>query len=106
MGEKRKAVVDKYGYDTKNAATLIRLLRQGIEVLKTGEIQVYRTTDRDFLIDIKTGKFTLNEIQKFADIEFKKLDKAYDTSKVQLDNSKHKINELLVDVLKTELYEK
>ena len=28
MGERRKAVVDKYGYDTKNASTLLRLLAQ------------------------------------------------------------------------------
>jgi predicted nucleotidyltransferase len=103
MGEKRKAVVDKYGYDTKNAATLLRLLRQGIEVLRTGEIQVYRTSDRDFLLDVKTGEYTLNEIQEFADSNFKELDKAFDDSKVQLDNSKHKINELLVNVLETDL---
>ncbi len=33
MGDKRKQLVDKYGFDTKNAQHLIRLLRQGIEFL-------------------------------------------------------------------------
>src|SRR5688572_25189955 len=45
MGEKRKAMVRKYQYDVKNAAHLIRLLRMGSEFLRTGELQVFRTTD-------------------------------------------------------------
>ena len=32
MGEKRKEIVARYGYDTKNAAHLVRLLRVGIRV--------------------------------------------------------------------------
>lgn len=31
MGAKRRALVEKFGYDTKNASHLIRLLRMGIE---------------------------------------------------------------------------
>jgi predicted nucleotidyltransferase len=103
MGERRKNVVDKHGYDTKNAATLIRLLRQGIEALKTGEIQTYRTHDRDFLLSIKTGKFTLSEVQDMADQELKQLDEAFEVSKIPLENSKTKINELLVEIMETEL---
>lgn len=38
MGEKRKALVNKYGYDTKSVAHLIRLLRMGVEFLTTGEM--------------------------------------------------------------------
>lgn len=103
MGSKRKAVVDKYGYDAKNAATLVRLLRQGVECLKTGEIQTFRTTDRDELLEIKTGKYTLNQVQALAEKEFKLLDDAYEVSKLPEENSKTKINELLVDVLNAEL---
>lgn len=102
MGDRRKAVVDKYGYDTKNAATLIRLLNQGIELLETGELQTFRTTDRDFLLDIKTGKYTLNEIQEFADKRFKGLDKAYEGSKIPLDNNRADIEELLVEIVEAQ----
>src|SRR5690606_28167721 len=42
MGEKRKRLVEKYGYDCKAASHLIRLLRQGQEFLKTGKLQVVR----------------------------------------------------------------
>lgn len=102
MGERRKAVVDKYGYDTKNASTLLRLLAQGIEALKTNEIQTYRTTDRDFLLNVKTGKYSLSEIQDFVDTKFKELDDAYDNSTMPLDNNRTDIEELCVEILEME----
>lgn len=102
MGERRKAVVDKYGYDTKNATTLLRLLTQGIEALRTNEIQVFRTTDRDFLLEVKTGKYTLSQIQDFADIKFKELDSAYENSVMPLDNNRADIEELCVEILEME----
>lgn len=102
MGEKRKKIVDKYGYDTKNAVTLIRLLRSGKELLDTGTLQVFRTTDREELLEIKKGKYSLDEIQNMADKEFKEIDNAYYKSKLPEENSKQKINELLVDIMNIE----
>ena len=66
MGEKRKNLVKKYGYDTKNAAHLIRLLRMCCEFLETGELQVYRTDDAQEIKDIKSGKWPLEEVQEEA----------------------------------------
>lgn len=102
MGERRKKVVDEYGYDTKNASTLLRLLAQGIEALKTNEIQTYRTDDRDFLLGVKTGKYSLDEIHNFADDKFKELDSVYEESKMQLDNNRTHIEELCVEILEIE----
>lgn len=99
MGEKRRKIVDEIGYDTKNAMTLVRLLRNGTELLLNGEMQVYRTDDRQFLLDIKTGKYTLPEIQKIADEEFKKAEQAYNNSKLPEENNKNQIGELLVDII-------
>lgn len=62
MGQKRKALVDKFGYDCKNAAHCIRLLRTGIEFLETGELRVWRN-DREELLAIKQGAWTLNRVQ-------------------------------------------
>lgn len=59
MGDKRKQLVEKYGFDCKNAAHLIRLLKMGIEFLETGVLHVRRTHDRDQLVDIKKGRWTL-----------------------------------------------
>lgn len=66
MGEKRKNLVKKYGYDTKNAAHLIRLMRMCNEFLQTGEFNVFRTHDAQEIRDIKSGKWTLEQVQQEA----------------------------------------
>lgn len=103
MGEKRKKIVNLYGHDTKNAATLLRLLTQGKELLLTGELQVHREADRDFLLDVKRGKYSLDKIQEMAKEGFKEIEKAFEKSKLPDKNDKRKIDELLVYILTTEL---
>jgi uncharacterized protein len=65
MGDKRKKLVEKFGYDCKNAAHCIRLLRMGIEFLETGKLNVWRE-DREELLRIKTGHWTLNRVHEEA----------------------------------------
>lgn len=62
MGEKRKLMVDQFGYDPKNAAHLIRLFRSGIEFVRTAELTVYRP-DAAELIEIKQGKWSLAQVK-------------------------------------------
>jgi uncharacterized protein len=66
LGAKRKALVEKHGYDTKNAAHLVRLLHMGREFLKTGVLTVKRTWDRDMILEIKRGEWNLERIYKYA----------------------------------------
>lgn len=66
MGEKRRALVDQFGYDTKNASHLIRILRQGIDFMRTGELEVYRS-DADELLAIKRGAFTYEQVKALAE---------------------------------------
>lgn len=66
MGEKRRALVIKHGYDTKNAAHLIRLLRMGTEFLATGTLKVFRT-DADEIKDIKRGLWPIEKVQQEAE---------------------------------------
>lgn len=66
MGEKRKQLVERFGYDTKNAAHLIRLLRMGIEFLCTGELNVLRP-DAKQLMSIKRGEFALEKIHSMSE---------------------------------------
>jgi hypothetical protein len=42
MGEKRKELVLEHGYDSKNAAHCVRLLRMAKEIFETGGMTVYR----------------------------------------------------------------
>jgi predicted nucleotidyltransferase len=101
MGAKRKQLVEKYGYDTKNASHLIRLLRMGVEFLTEGELYVERTIDASQLLEIKKGGWKLEEVQKEADRWFKNAEQAYINSKLPNEPDKEKINDLLIDVIQT-----
>ncbi|MBI5194977.1 MAG: nucleotidyltransferase domain-containing protein [Nitrospirae bacterium] len=76
MGDKRKALVNQYGYDCKNAAHCIRLLATALDLLKTGNLVVYREKDGETLIEIKTGRWTLERVKEYANklkMEFESL---------------------------------
>lgn len=102
MGEKRKALIEQFGYDTKNAAHLIRLLRMGIEFLSTGELNVYRH-DAKQLVAIKCGEYTLDEIKKMAEEMFPLMEKALVQSKLKDKVDINVIEELSVTILKDHL---
>lgn len=61
MGEKRRALRDRYGYDPKGAAHAVRLLRMGIELLSGGVVNTYRE-DAEDLLRIKRGVWSLEHI--------------------------------------------
>jgi len=80
MGEKRKSLVDKFGYDTKNAAHLIRLLRMCVEFLQSGELKVFRDEDGEVIRGIKRGEWSLEEVTIEATNLFAKARAFYDIS--------------------------
>lgn len=61
-----------YGYDTKHAMHLVRLLRMGYEAVTQGEIIVKRP-DAQELLDIRFGKRTYEEIVTYAEEMEKKV---------------------------------
>ena len=103
MGEKRKGIVDKFGFDTKNASHLIRLLRMGAEFLRDGELHVYRQ-DAPQLIEIKRGEWTLEQVKAEADRWFKLSEEAYISSTLPAGPDLEKIERLKTAVVSTELY--
>jgi predicted nucleotidyltransferase len=70
MGAKRKQLVTRFGYDTKNAAHLIRLLRMGVEFLRDAQLNVYRE-DAPQLLEIKRGSWTLEKVKNEAERLFR-----------------------------------
>lgn len=98
MGSKRKALVDKYGYDTKNAAHLIRLLKMGIEFLSTGRMNVMRN-DNQMLIDIKYGQWPLVKVQAEAERLFKMSEEAFLNSKLPNEPDFEAANKLTTDII-------
>jgi hypothetical protein len=80
MGEKRRGLVRRHGYDTKNAAHLIRLLAMCEEFLLTGNLRVYRDTDAEMLKAIKRGEWELDAVKAHAEDLFARCRTAKDQS--------------------------
>lgn len=98
MGEKRKMLVDKFGYDCKNAQHLIRLLRQGIEFLETGELIVERP-DKAELIQIKTGQWSIEKVKSKAMELFQIMEQAEKKSPLPEKPDTKAIDKLVQDIL-------
>lgn len=100
MGEKRKKLVKEFGYDTKNASHLVRLLKMCIEFLNEGRLYVRRQKDREQLLSIKRGEWSLEEVEKEAGRLFKLVEVAYMKSKLPEHLDEGKINKLCVEILR------
>ncbi len=73
---KRAATEAKYGYDTKHAMHLVRLMRMGMEILGTGKVNVFRE-DREELLDIRRGAWSYEELEQYAQDSDKELASLY-----------------------------
>jgi predicted nucleotidyltransferase len=105
MGDKRKSLVEKYGYDCKNAAHLIRLLRMGIEFLTEGVLYVERKHDATQLLEIKRGEWSLESVKKEADRLFSLCEEAYVRSPLPAKPDSERINSACVEILKRAVIE-
>lgn len=99
MGEKRKALVDKYGYDCKNAAHCIRLLKMGMEFLVEGKLNVFRE-DAPMLLEIKKGGWSLEDVKDEAKKLFGLADEAFVRSPLPNEPDYDKVNELVIRILR------
>jgi hypothetical protein len=99
MGEKRKALVDKFGYDTKNASHLVRLLKMGLEFLVEGRLYVERTHDAKYLLDIKKGQYSLEYIKLQSEKLFGLVEQAYINSPLPPKPDKDKIEVLMMKLI-------
>ena len=61
----RGELEEQFGYDTKHAMHLVRLLRMGVEALRDGEIIVKRP-DAEELLAIRNGAWTYEQIVQYA----------------------------------------
>ncbi len=104
QGKKRRERFEKFGYDCKNAAHLIRLLRMGIEALATGQIEVARH-DAKQLKEIKAGQWTLAQIEVEAERLQHLLDEAFVRCDLPSSPDYKKAERLLVDILQSNVNE-
>jgi uncharacterized protein len=69
---KRAALEDAYGYDTKHAQHLCRLLTMGEEILRDGEVRV-RRPDAEFLRSVRGGALSYDELTAWIDERVERL---------------------------------
>lgn len=73
----------------------------GIEYHETGKLQVKRTWDHDMLLDIKQGKWSLDEVKKYADSKLDRLNKVYLQSALPETVDLEKIEALVVSAVRS-----
>ncbi len=64
LGDKRKNLINQFGYDTKYAMHTVRLLKMAIEILTTKKVNVFRE-DASELLNIRNGNVPLNILQDY-----------------------------------------
>lgn len=102
MGEKRRRLVVQHGYDTKNAAHLVRLLAMCCEFLGDGDLRVYRDFsggDAEVLRAIKRGEWTLDAVKVRAEELFAAAKVARDKSPLPDEPDYTAVNRLIVEIV-------
>ena len=99
----RAILEEKFGYDTKHAYHLVRLIRMCKETLTTGLVQVKRP-DREELLAIRNGAWTYEQLIEFAELEEKTLNGLYATSNILPKSpDKIKIEQLAIKLVEKSL---
>jgi hypothetical protein len=77
----RAALEEKYGFDAKHGAHLVRLLRMGREILTTGRVHVWRgpggPDDAKELVAIRSGAWSYDALVEWAEGEDAALNELY-----------------------------
>jgi hypothetical protein len=86
-------------YDAKNMMHTFRLLDMAEEIGRTGNFEV-RRNNRNFLLDIKQGKFEYDELVKKAENRITEIEIIYSNSTLPNEPDLEKINRLLIETRK------
>lgn len=76
----RSTLEAQFGYDTKHASHLVRLLRMGKQILTEGDLEV-RRHDAGELLAIRNGKWTYDELMAYVDPLCNELETIYQEKK-------------------------
>jgi predicted nucleotidyltransferase len=94
----RAALEARFGYDTKHALHLVRLLRMALEITTTGEVRVTRD-DREELLAIRDGAWTYDELVERAEALMARVEQAAETSVLPERPDMPALNALCVDII-------
>lgn len=80
-------------YDAKNMMHTFRLLEMAIEIAKEKKVNVKRP-NREFLLNIKSGKYEYDELLKMANDKQEEMEKTFEKSDLQEKPNREQINKL------------
>lgn len=100
----RENITNNKGYDAKNMAHSVRLLHMGIEIAKTGVINIDRTNiDRDFIMNVRMGKMSYDELINYLDSKKEEMDKAIEESTIPDKIDTDFVNNILLNIRKDQI---
>ena len=97
--KKRADLEAKFGYDTKHAFHLVRLMRMGKEILSEGKVLVFRP-DAEELKEIRNGSWSYDKIEEYAHTMEQEIIALMDTSPLPKEPNRKFLNQLCVDIIK------
>jgi hypothetical protein len=96
---KRAILEAKFGYDTKHAAHLVRLMNQCKEISINHDLNVFRQ-DREELLAIRNGAWSYDKIVEWAEQKDKEMDEIYNQSSLRKEPDRKILNELCINIIK------
>lgn len=101
----RAKLEEQFGYDTKHAMHLYRLMEECKEVLTTGQITLPRP-ECGHLLAIKNGIYTFDSlIERFENLD-QYLDELYESSNLQYSPDLEKIDQICIRIVEDYFFEK
>ncbi len=88
----------RHGYDTKHAMHLIRLMRMGLEVLRTGDL-IVRRPDADELTAIRDGALSFEDLLAAAAALREQMAHAAEQSHLPADVDRERVEELAFELM-------
>lgn len=90
----RPDLVEKYGYDTKFAMHVIRLLAECEELMSTGQLE-FPSQERELLIAIRTGQHTEDWVLREANLRFESCKKAMESSPLKPELDRNMVSRII-----------
>lgn len=100
----RHALEKKYGFDTKHAMHLVRLMRMCREILETGKVLVKRP-DAEELLSIRNGAWSYEQLEEWAAREDKALEEVMRASRLPRSPNRQKLDALCIQMVEASFRE-
>lgn len=95
---KRLELEKKVGYDGKDAGHLIRLLFMAEEIC-SGKGVIVKRPDWEYLLEVRRGEILLHKLMEQVDIQIKRIEEAYKTTKLPNKPDEEKIQNIVMEII-------